>query len=188
MPDLVYSLFKNVRSQKNMKQIFILIFLGSALAANAQSTDSLEVQLARKWEHSKTYALKLAASMPEENYDFKASPEEMSFREQLLHIADNINWLSSSYLFCDAPKKRSTDVKLSKAGVLKVLEDAYNRGLKANTNVSTSLLDENVKFSASAMTRRQILILMHDHQTHHLGQLIVYLRLKGIKPPPYIGW
>ena len=188
MPYLVHLVFEDIRLQHNMKQIFILIFLSSTLAANAQSTDSLQVQLARKWEHSKTYALKLAASMPEENYDFKASPEEMSFREQLLHIADNINWLSSSYLFCDAPKKRSTDVKLSKAGVLKVLEDAYNRGLKANTNVSTSLLDENVKFSASAMTRRQILILMHDHQTHHLGQLIVYLRLKGIKPPPYVGW
>jgi len=49
-------------------------------------------------------------------------------------------------------------------------------------------LDEKVKFFAGPMTRRQILILMHDHQTHHLGQLIVYLRLKGIKPPDYIGW
>lgn len=38
------------------------------------------------------------------------------------------------------------------------------------------------------MTRRQILLLLHDHQTHHIGQVIVYLRLKGIKPPAYVGW
>lgn len=41
---------------------------------------------------------------------------------------------------------------------------------------------------AGPLTRRQILILMHDHQAHHIGQLIVYLRLKGIKPPGYVGW
>ncbi|WP_354359641.1 DinB family protein [Pedobacter sp. UYP30] len=164
------------------------MFLDATLTVSAQSTDSLQVQLARKWEHSKVYALKLAALMPEADYGFKASPEEMSFQEQLLHIADNINMLSSSYLFCDAPTARDPKTKLSKTEVLKILADAYDCGLKANTNVATSLLDEKVKFFAGPMTRRQILILMHDHQTHHLGQLIVYLRLKGIKPPAYIGW
>jgi uncharacterized damage-inducible protein DinB len=54
--------------------------------------------------------------------------------------------------------------------------------------MNTGQMDEKVKFFAGPITRRQILILMHDHQTHHLGQLIVYLRLKGIKPPDYIGW
>jgi len=31
-------------------------------------------------------------------------------------------------------------------------------------------------------------VLLNDHQTHHRGQLVVYLRLNGIKPPAYIGW
>ncbi|MGX5688737.1 DinB family protein [Arcticibacter tournemirensis] len=48
-------------------------------------------------------------------------------------------------------------------------------------NVTDDQLDEQVKFFAGPMTRRQILILMHDHKTHHLGQLIVYLRLKWNK-------
>jgi uncharacterized damage-inducible protein DinB len=30
--------------------------------------------------------------------------------------------------------------------------------------------------------------LMHDHHTHHRGQIIVYLRLNGLKPPKYVGW
>ena len=171
-----------------MKKILTLIFLTVAIVANAQPADSLQVQLARKWANSKVYALKLAALMPEEDYDFKASAEEMSFKEQLLHIADNMNELSSSYLFCDAPAKLDATKKLSKEEVLKILADAYDRGLKAHTNVATNQLDDKIKFFAGPMTRRQILILMHDHQTHHLGQLIVYLRLKRIKPPSYVGW
>ncbi len=171
-----------------MKRILTLIFLTVAIVANAQPADSLQVQLARKWANSKVYALKLAALMPEEDYDFKASAEEMSFKKQLLHIADNMNWLSSSYLFCDAPAKLDPNQKLSKEQVLKILADAYDRGLKAHTNVATNQLDDKIKFFAGPMTHRQILILMHDHQTHHLGQLIVYLRLKGIKPPSYVGW
>ena len=132
--------------------------------------------------------MKLAALMPEDGYDFKASPEEMTFREQLLHIADNINWLSSSYLLVDGSAKSASGGKLTKEEVLKKLGEAYDLGLKAHMKINAGQLDEKVKFFAGPMTRRQILILMHDHQTHHLGQLIVYLRLKGIKPPDYIGW
>lgn len=172
-----------------MKRIFILmIFLTAVFTVKAQSADSLQVQLARKWVNSKAYALKLAALMPEDGYDFKASPEEMSFREQLLHIADNINWLSSSYLLVEGPAKNTSGGKLTKEDVLKKLGDAYDLGLKAHMKMNVGQLDEKIKFFAGPMTRRQILILMHDHQTHHLGQLIVYLRLKGIKPPDYIGW
>ena len=172
-----------------MKRIFtLMIFLGAICTVKAQSADSLQAQLTRKWVNSKTYALKLAALMPEEDYDFKASPEEMSFREQLLHIAENMTWLSSSYLFVDAPAKSTATQKLSKNEVLKVLGNAYDLGLSAHMKMNVGQLDEKVKFFAGPMTRRQILILMHDHQTHHLGQLVVYLRLKGIKPPEYVGW
>ncbi len=165
-----------------------IIFVVIAFTANAQEMDSLNVQLAKKWKGSKTYALELANSMPEELYDFRPSPEEMTFREQLLHVADNMTWLSSTYLFVVAPTKQAKVAKLPKADLLKRLGEAFDLGLKAHSSVTKNQLDDQVKFFAGPMTRRQILILMHDHKTHHLGQLIVYLRLNGLKPPAYVGW
>ena len=165
-----------------------IIFVGIGYTANAQEMDSLNVQLAKKWTGSKTYALALANSMPEELYDFRPSPEEMTFREQLLHVADNMTWLSSAYLFVAAPPKQAKVAKMPKADLLKRLAEAFDLGQKAHINVAKSQLDDQVKFFAGPMTRRQILILMHDHKTHHLGQLIVYLRLNGLKPPAYVGW
>ncbi|MBL0005643.1 MAG: hypothetical protein IPP25_00245 [Saprospiraceae bacterium] len=49
-------------------------------------------------------------------------------------------------------------------------------------------LNEKVEFIAGTMTRRRILLLMTDHLTHHRGQLVVYLRMKNVEPPKYVGW
>ena len=177
-----------MKASKFIFLFFIVIFFIAPFKLSAQnSNDSLVAQLSRKWTNAKVYALKMAELMPEEYYDFKPVPEEMSFNQQLLHIADNMEWLSSSYLFVPKRNKIDTSTK-GKAAVIKILSDAYDMGMMAHKNISAKQLDEVVPFFAEPMTRRQILILMHDHQTHHLGQLIVYLRLRGIKPPDYVGW
>ncbi len=166
---------------------FICIFFMTPFKISAQVNDSLLIQLARKWSHAREYTLKMAELMPEEYFDFKPVPEEMSFKEQLLHIAQNMEWLSTSYLFVKKITSKDAEAK-DKAAVIKILSDAYDMGANAHKNLTSKQLDETVPFFAGPMTRRQILILMHDHQTHHAGQLIVYLRLKGIKPPDYVGW
>lgn len=178
-----------MNSLKLAVAFFSLLLFTTPIKSFAQmnNSDSLVAQLSRKWANAKVYALKMAELMPEEYYDFKPVPEEMSFKQQLLHIADNMEWLSSSFLFVPKKNKIDTTVK-RKVDVIKILSDAYNMGMAAHHNVSANQLDEVVPFFAGPMSRRQILILMHDHQTHHLGQLIVYLRLKGIKPPEYVGW
>ena len=173
---------------KFLKLFTIVCFLLTPFIISAQTGDSLTAQLSRKWQNAKTYALKMAELMPEEYYNFKPVPEEMSFREQLLHIAQNMQWLSTSYLFQDKNKIEKGDNAKDKAAVMKVLSDSYDMGLAAHKSISEKQLDKTVDFFAVPMTRRQILLLMHDHQSHHLGQIIVYLRLKGIKPPDYIGW
>lgn len=168
---------------------FTILFMSLlSSAVRAQTTDSLIVQLSRKWGHARAYALKMAELMPEKDYDFRPVPSEMSFKQQLLHLADNIVWLSTSYLSPDMPKKKMDTTNLSKPDVIKIVGDAYDIGLKAQMSVAVSQLDKKVEFFAGPMTIRQILFLLHDHQSHHLGQVIVYLRLKGIQPPDYVGW
>lgn len=172
-----------------LKSKFILCFaLLIAFNTNAQTSDSLLNDLAIKWKNAKAYTLQMAEMMPEENYGFKPVPEEMSFGEQLLHIADNINWLSSSYLFGEKPANKNDTSSLNKQAVINMVSTAYDSAYAAQLRLSDKQLNETVNFFAGPKTRRQILILLHDHQTHHVGQLIVYLRLNSIKPPDYVGW
>ena len=174
-----------------IKQVtfFLLVMtLGFSINGKGQSNDSLLNQLSAKWKNAKTYALKVAELMPEEQYNFKPVPDEMTFGEQLLHIAQNMNWLSSAYLFGSKQNSKSDAKVLSKQSIINTISTAYDSALAVHYRLTPKQLDEVVPFFAGPKSRRQILILMHDHQTHHFGQLIVYLRLKAIKPPEYVGW
>lgn len=169
-------------------QYLTILSLIFSLSLKAQSSDSLLSQLSRKWNNAKMHTLNLAASMPEDSYHYKPVPEVMSFKQQLLHMAANMQWLSSSFLYSKKEIVKSDTAGMDKAALLKHLSDAYDTALAAHYKLNEMQLNEVVPFFAGPMVRRQILILMHDHQTHHAGQLILYLRLKGIKPVDYVGW
>ncbi|WP_339900736.1 hypothetical protein [uncultured Cyclobacterium sp.] len=47
------------------------------------------------WQRNMDYSQLVAEAMPAELYDYKPSPESMSFRDQLLHIVDNISYLTA---------------------------------------------------------------------------------------------
>ncbi|MBA2329423.1 MAG: DinB family protein [Flavisolibacter sp.] len=173
---------------KQLTFFFLLMSLGFSINGKAQTSDSLLNQLSAKWKNAKTYTLEIAELMPEEQYNFKPVADEMTFGEQLLHVAQNMNWLSSAYLLGSKQNSKSDANVLSKQSIINTISTAYDSALAVHYRLIPKQLDEVVPFFAGPKSRRQILILMHDHQTHHIGQLIVYLRLKDIKPPAYVGW
>ena len=83
-----------------MKNIFTtLCFLLLASSIKAQTFDSLFLKAhITKLKNAKEYTLQVANLMPAEKYDFTPSKEEMIFCFYLLHISENLCWLSSSYL------------------------------------------------------------------------------------------
>ena len=127
--------------------ILLLLIYGHA-NVDAQVTDSLQAQLLRKWVNAKAYTLSLAELIPEQDYDFKPVPEEMSVREQLMHIAQNIKWLSSSYLSIKIPTEKKDTLRKSKAEILKIVADAYDFGAMAHQQLLITQLDEMVIFFA----------------------------------------
>lgn len=174
---------------KKQKSLFLLLLLLTLIIrSNAQTDDSLLNQLSRKLQNAKSYTLKIATLMPEDGYNFKPVPDEMTFGKQLLHIAQNMNWLTSSYLNGSKQNNKLNNTPVSKQEILNTITEAYDTAIAVHSRLKTQQLDEIVPFFAGPLARRQILILLHDHQAHHVGQLIVYLRLKGIKPPDYVGW
>ncbi|MDT8347741.1 MAG: DinB family protein, partial [Flavobacteriaceae bacterium] len=79
-----------------------------------------------KWRNSERYLLEIAASMPEEDYAFKPTEQQMSFAEQLVHITQNMHWLSTTYFlkkeFKRSPNNANT---MSKPDILALLEDSF---------------------------------------------------------------
>ena len=173
-----------------MRLLFIALFLSATNMATAQKIDFLFLDAAiTKLQNSKEYTLKVANLLPEEKYGFKPVPDEMSFGEQLLHIAANLNWLTSSYITSSkSPVTKAATTVQKKDEVIEVLNKTYEYAIGALKSFEASHLADTVSFFAGPKTKLQIINLISDHQTHHRAQMIVYLRLNGVKPPEYVGW
>lgn len=167
---------------------FILFFCAFLLCLSAKAQENYLVEFQKKWTNAQAYTLELARAMPEEYYDYQPTAEQMSFREQLLHTASNMVWLSSAYL---GGEKLEADLKsgdYTKAEVLALLEQAFANAAAVVADFPAAELETQVKFFAGPMSKRQIMVLMNDHVVHHRGQMIIYARMKGIQPPKFRGW
>ncbi|MEW7292397.1 DinB family protein [Aquimarina sp. 2304DJ70-9] len=141
-------------------------------------------ELVKKWKGNKRYTLKFIEMMPEEHFDFKPVDGMKTFQSQISHIT---SWLRTHSRFVtgiEFPKVRTS----SKEMVFDALENFFNTFIASLETLTTEQLTEVVDVWYGKTTRYQIANVMDNHLSHHRGQMVVYLRLAGHKPPSYIGW
>ncbi|MGY2134622.1 DinB family protein [Hymenobacter sp. HD11105] len=151
---------------------------------NSFLTDFLE-----RWETSREYVVAVAEAMPESDYRFKPTAEEMSFEQQLLHIAVIIDWHAFAKADGQEFTPRWDDFQAqgrSKKEMIALLNSEFARAAELVKNFDPQRLEQQGTYFKLTRTRRQFLLLMSDHVTHHRAQMLVYLRLKGITPPKYV--
>ncbi|MFN5043384.1 MAG: DinB family protein [Bacteroidota bacterium] len=174
-----------------MKFILAILLFSVPFEGIAQTNQMLIESHVIKFKNSKTYTLSIAEKLDTDKFDFNPVKEGMSFKEQLVHIGENIYWLSSIYINeeinpINTNKTRASE--MNKEQVLQFLASAYDYAIKAMSEVDEKTLSKEFNWSGGKMNKFQFLNLIQDHQSHHVGQLIVYLRLNNITPPKYIGW
>ncbi len=168
-----------------MKKYILLLTLFATIMAKAQDTPIFA--FLEKWENSKDYLVEMAELTPEDKYTYKPTERQKTFQEQLLHIKQNMDWLSSTY-FSKEKKEAKKTTYTTKAEVIAAIKEACDNTATIIKKASPEELKEIVEFFAGPKTKLQILNLLQDHVTHHRGQLIVYLNLNDIKPPRFRGW
>ena len=132
----------------------------------------------------KSMILRSAEKMPEENYGFKPAESVRSFGQILGHVAD------SHYYFCSAalgeknPAKAVEKTKSSKADLVAALKEAFAYCDRAYDGMTPATGAEMVKvFHDQPMPKVEVLTANAMHGVEHYGNLIVYLRMKGLVPP-----
>lgn len=143
-----------------------------------------------KWENAHKYMMELASAVPDSLFDFHPTEESMTLQQQLIHMGNNMVWLAGNqlgYAETDPPEIQSESP--TPRETRSYLDLAFEFALQALERESQTTLDKiSEDFFAGPKTHRQIINLMNDHVAHHRGQIIVYLRLNGIRPPRYVGW
>ena len=172
--------------------MLVLATLVSLLAQStvAQENDFIKDYLERL-EQSKEYLILVAETMPEDTYEYKATPESMSFAEHLMHIGWAMDWHSQSLMGGREARDWNTDNELkadhkSKKEMIAKIGETFDKTIKFISHFDPNRLEERLDYFGANRTKRQILLLLADHITHHRAQMLVYMRLNGLKPPRYV--
>ncbi len=124
-----------------------------------------------------------AEKMPEENYSFKPTPEVRSFGQLVGHVAD------AQYMFCSiaagepSSMKNIEKTKTSKADLVNALKEAVGYCSKVYGDMTDAKGSQMTKFMNFDLARLTVLSVNSAHTDEHYGNMVTYLRIKGIVPP-----
>ena len=161
----------------------LLVTFFTCALVHAQTKD----QLIAEWQRSKEYTKKYLDAMPEDGYSFKPTPEMRTFAGQMLHLADGNYGLVGTGTGKANPLGKVSLEKTSpqtKEAVTKAVMDNYDFVISTLQGMTDAQLRETVKFKDKDLTRLIFIGKAFEHQAHTRGQTTVYLRLKGVTPPP----
>jgi uncharacterized damage-inducible protein DinB len=169
----------------------LLTTVALALPALAQTT--IAPSLVKHWKTSGEFTIAVAKAMPAESYNFRPSPEEMSFGHVIAHIgAANFGAcaLASGLPRPATPPELAARLRDEKSDfardvALTYLTESFDFCNKAVDSMTAAKLDAVVGPENRKMTGFEWLWSYFTHTAHHRGQVEVYLRVKGIKPPDY---
>lgn len=132
---------------------------------------------------SRDFTLKVAEQMPEADYGFKLTPPQMSFAEQITHLAqEQAEFLAPFSSTKPSPAKPAS---MSKKDVLAYVRQAFDKSIDTVSKLTPDQIAKSYKSEEGSMTGLELLMFMMDHTTHHRASAEMYLRAKGITPAEY---
>lgn len=158
------------------------VFVSSQLYAQSGS-DPLSATAKGFNAMVKNYILKAAEEMPEENYAFKPTADVRTFGQLVGHLAD------SQYEFCspvlgDGTKSPDAEkTKTSKAELIQALKTGFAYCDKAYGGMTDAHATEMVKLFGRSTPKLSMLSINTAHMDEHYGNMVTYLRIKGLVPP-----
>jgi uncharacterized damage-inducible protein DinB len=156
----------------------------AAAVQAAPPAQPLSATLKSMWDGIKMNLVQSAEKMPEADYGFQPTKEVRTFGQMIAHVAN------SSFSYCargkgeDNPNKEDFEkTKTTKADLVKALNDAaaYCDGVYGAMTDAAAM--ELVKAGQNMVPRARYLITNISHDNEHYGNLVTYLRLKGLVPP-----
>jgi uncharacterized damage-inducible protein DinB len=167
---------------KTLVLLFAVPLISISVYAQSASNPLSEGQKGL-YNYLKGNLVKAAEKMPEENYGFKPTPDVRSFGQIVGHVAD------AQYMFCsnvlgDGMKPQAIEKsKTSKADLVKALNDSYAYCDKAYDGMTDARATEMAKFMGRDMAKLTLLSINNAHDDEHYGNMVTYLRIKGLVPP-----
>jgi hypothetical protein len=134
---------------------------------------------------TKGWIVKSADMVPEDTYKWQPTPEVRTFGRLIAHIADDNNTFCGSLIggpvaFGAVEKALGTG---SKQELQKALADSFATCDKAFALGDEKLMNETAGSIGGVQPKLGVLAFNNAHIMEHYGNIVTYMRLKGMVPP-----
>ena len=157
----------------------VMISASLALAVALHGQPAAELQQA--YNGIKNNLTKAAEKMPEDAYDFKASPDIRTFGALIGHIADSN--LRTCSVVNGEMKQAGASSKTAKADLVAALKASFEACDAAFGSLNDKNALEMIKGPRGERSRLGTLASVIIHDNEEYGYLAVYMRLKSVVPP-----
>jgi uncharacterized damage-inducible protein DinB len=191
-----------MRTMKNAIVTFGVVLVMGASAASAQAPTPPPPQAAAKPRPPQSFPMYLqgqydtlkrnimgsAEKMPIEHFAFKPTPEVMSYGRLFGHT------METQYSYCNAVKGgvnpaagKDFEKVLDKATVIQMVKDSFaycDDAFAGLTNANAlEMITVGIAPNQRQIARANQLTQLIVHGNEHYGNMVTYMRIKGIVPP-----
>ena len=168
-----------------MKKVLVMFLVITPAIAAAQQSKSPVADVLRQMlngrEKNTVAAFEL---MPADKFNYKPTPEQMTFGHLAAHISDG------NYFFCsntaDVPRPKAEELKgeEGKDKLVAAVKASFAFCHEALAKADDAKLSENIQwFDGKPRSRAWAALGLASSWADHYGMAAIYLRLNGLLPP-----
>ena len=173
-----------------MKRILIALVTLCAVPAAAQApaaqANTAVGSVRPLYGQVAAYVLAAAEQMPEAEYGFKPTPDVRSFGQLVGHVANAQNMICSMAMGEQSQGGRNWEQVTEKAALVAALRASTQVCERAYQQTDQAAMQSGNLFGRET-TRLGMLVLNVSHDFEHYGNMVTYLRIKGMVPPSSQG-
>jgi len=171
-----------------MKRFSLILLVAFAASAQAQQAGSASPALGvgavkGMWQAMTNYILAAAEQMPEKDYAFRPTHDVRTFGEMIGHVAGAQAMICAAALGekggAEDDIEKTAKTKAALVAALKATTQYCQRAY-AQTDAATAA---STTLFGGSMPRMNALALNATHNAEHYGNLVTYLRIRGMVPP-----
>ena len=169
-----------------MRRTLLCLLIASPLVAQQQQAPDparVAVAAARSgWMAAHNFIVRSAEQMSEADFAFKPAPNVRTFGQIVAHVADDeMGWCAQ--ILGEPMQQTGFEKNLtSKADIVKAIKDAGAYCEKAYA-ISDAKASETTTIWNSQQARIRGLVDNANHDWEHYGNIVTYMRIKGLVPP-----
>jgi uncharacterized damage-inducible protein DinB len=167
---------------KKTISIAALLFL-AATAATAQVKDPVSNALREVLPGRQKNTVAAVEAMPADKFNFKPTPDQMTFGHLVVHMIESNNGLCSKAADVPTPKVEEFKETDSKDKLVAGLKASFDFCSQALAKMDDSKLGETTEAMGMKLSRARIAMGVASSMADHYAEAAMYLRLNGITPP-----